>query len=176
MRARRAGLKQAALAAVGVTSVASVSLSPPVLHAQVVMAPASTHAVCDPATPATCTLEELGAMLGVRIGTTIEPDEVVDAEYTETLLREFNSVTPENAFKWYSIQPTEGAFAYASADTVLEFATTHHLAFRAHTLVWAQNTYTPTWVRDIADPVDLRAAVVSHITAVMSRYADRVDR
>jgi endo-1,4-beta-xylanase len=47
---------------------------------------------------------------------------------------------------------------------------------RGHTLVWAQDAYTPRWVLEITDPAELRAVLEEHITATIDRYEGRVRR
>ncbi|MFM7225203.1 MAG: endo-1,4-beta-xylanase, partial [Actinomycetota bacterium] len=140
-------------------------------------APAPAAAVgCVPTTPASCTLRELAVLAGVRIGATAEAAETADADYSTVLAREFGSLTPENAMKWYALQPSRGSYSFTAADTVVDFAVAHGMEVRGHTLVWAQDTYTPAWVKAITDPNDLRSVMQDHITTVVNRYEDRVHR
>ena len=131
---------------------------------------------CDPSDPTTCTLRELADLLSVRIGSTAEPSEITDPAFASILSREFNSLTPENALKWYSTQPTAGAWDFSGADAIVEFAQDHDMTIRGHTLLWAQDTYTPSWVRAISDPAALQATVDEHITATMNHFAGRIER
>jgi endo-1,4-beta-xylanase len=131
---------------------------------------------CDPAVPTTCTIAQLADLLDFRFGATIEDFETTDADYTTTLLREFNSVTPENALKMYTIQPTRGGWQWGPADTVVDFALDNGLEFRSHVLVWSQDQYTPAWVRAISDPVELREVLDEYVTEVLQRYGDRLGR
>lgn len=137
---------------------------------------AAATPACNPADPATCSLRELATPMGFRIGATAEKDEVAPGPYATTLAREFNAVTPENALKWYTVQPSPGTWQFASADAVVDFAEDHGLAVRGHTLVWAQDAFTPAWVRSTTDPVALRAEVDKEIGTVMGRYAGRIHR
>ncbi len=131
---------------------------------------------CDPTTPSTCTLRQLADLAGVRIGASAEASEVLPGPYAETLAREFSSVTPENAMKWYTTNPAAGVFAFDDADAIVDFADTSDLVVRAHTLVWTQDTFTPDWVLAIADGAELATRLDEHITAVAGRYAGRVPR
>ena len=149
------------------------------IAAVLVCAPATgvaAGATCDPATPSTCTLAELADRLGLRIGATAEPDQVVPGPYADVLAREHNALTAENAMKWYTVQPADGAYDWGPADAVVGFAAANGLAVRGHTLWWAQDQFTPDWVVAIADPAVLRAEMAEHITAVVDRYEDRVRR
>lgn len=133
-------------------------------------------AACVPSVPETCTLRELAALRGLRIGSTLEPDEVVDAAYRDTLVREFSSATPENALKWYTVQPAPGTWNFGPGDAVVDAAVANGLEVRGHTLVWAQDAFTPDWVEGVTDPGALRALVDEQITRVMERYGERVHR
>lgn len=132
--------------------------------------------VCDPAVPETCTLRQLADELGIRIGASAEADEVEPGPYADTLGREFNSLTPENALKWYSTNPAPGVFDFEDGDAVVGFATANAMEVRAHTLVWTQDTYTPDWVKAVNDPDELAQWVAQHVVTVAGRYAGQVQR
>jgi endo-1,4-beta-xylanase len=121
-------------------------------------------------------LSAAGALSGVRIGATLEPAEIDDGDYAGTLLREFGAITPENAMKMYSIQNQRGVWTFAGADAVIDFAEANDLPVRGHTLVWAQDQFTPAWVKAISDPAELREVTEEYIAAVAGRYAGRIPR
>lgn len=139
---------------------------------------ADTSAVsrCDPTAPATCTLRQLADLAGIRLGASAEASEVLPGPYAETLRREFNSVTPENAMKWYTTNPAAGVFDFADADAVVGFAAANTMAVRAHTLVWTQDTFTPQWVLEITDGDELASWLAQHVVTVAGRYAGQVPR
>lgn len=157
------------------TSLAIVLLAAtPLLLVRIDGAAAST--TCDPSEPATCSLRQLADLAGIRIGSTAEPYEITEPSYASVLAREFNSVTPENALKWYATQPSNGTWDFSGADEIVRFADDHDMAIRGHTLVWAQDTYTPAWVKSIADPVALKTVGENHITATMNHFAGKIHR
>ena len=121
-------------------------------------------------------LRVLAERAGLRIGSTLAPDQIADADHAGTLAREFSSVTAENAMKWYAIQPTRGTFDFSGADAVLDFAEANDMMVRGHTLVWAQDTFTPAWVVAITDPDELRSVVEEHLRTVLDRYRGRIAR
>jgi endo-1,4-beta-xylanase len=131
---------------------------------------------CEPLQPETCSIGELAANLGIRFGTTLEDFEIADSGYVSTLLEDFTSITPENALKLYATQSSRGTWNFAAADAVVAFAESEGLAIRGHTLVWAQDNYTPAWVRAISDPNELWTVTSTHITEVMTRYHGRITR
>lgn len=103
--------------------------------------------------------------------------------HAELLLLHFNTVVAGNEMKWSSLQPTEGSFNWGPADAIANFARTHGLKMRGHTLVW--HSQVPLWVfRDPAgNPLQpgnsahrdlLIQRLRTHIHAVVTRYADVV--
>ena len=114
--------------------------------------------------------------MSFRIGATLEPSQIAEPAYAETLAREFNSLTAENAMKWYSIQPSRDRFEFGGADAVLAFADANDLQVRGHALVWAQDQFTPDWVRAIDDPDELRQVLRTYLRTVLERYRGRIRR
>lgn len=131
---------------------------------------------CDRREPATCTLREAAAAIGLRVGTTLEPDQLGDTSLTAVVDRHFNAITPENALKMYSIENQRGVWTFEGADAVVDHAAAHGLAVRGHTLVWSQDRFTPAWVAGITDAAELRAVTAEYIAKVVGRYAGRIPR
>jgi len=132
--------------------------------------------VCEPQVPSTCSLRQLADMTHIRLGSTAEAAETTDVNHADLLAREFNALTPENALKWYATQPTAWTWDFTDADTVVQFALDNGMQIRGHTLLWAQDTYTPAWVLGISDPTALQIEVDAQITATMDHFAGRVHR
>jgi endo-1,4-beta-xylanase len=146
------------------------------------LALATTSAVAAPEcdAPEACTLRELAARAGVRIGAAVVPellDGDPDPEYPAVLAAEFDSVTAENDMKWRAIHPEPDRYDFAAADAVVAFAEANDMTVRGHTLLWHQALVhaTPDYVLAISDPEALRALVADHIATVVGRYAGRVD-
>jgi len=59
---------------------------------------------------------------------------------------DFDSITPENAMKWESIEPARNNFTFTDADRYANFSRTYNKQLRCHTLVW--HSQLPAWVRD----------------------------
>ncbi|MBY8850883.1 acyltransferase domain-containing protein, partial [Saccharothrix sp. MB29] len=77
------------------------------------------------------------------VGAAVEPAQVL-GNHGQLLARHFNSITPGNQLKWDATEPTEGAFRFGDADTLVAWAKANGTAVRGHTLVWHQQT--PAWV------------------------------
>ncbi|HEX8630984.1 MAG TPA: endo-1,4-beta-xylanase, partial [Catenuloplanes sp.] len=102
--------------------------------------------------------------------------------HADLVRRHFSSVTPGNALKWDSTEPTEGQFRFAEADAQVDFGVRNGLLVRGHTLVW--HSQVPAWVfqdaagNDLtptpADKALLLGRLERHIRAVMGRYAGKI--
>lgn len=93
------------------------------------------------------------------------------------ILREFNSLTAENAMKMGPIHPEEKVFFWQHADSIAAFAKRHQLKLRGHTLCW--HNQTPKWffVDQKGDTVSkqvLLERLREHITTVVSRYKGKI--
>lgn len=88
---------------------------------------------------------------------------------TKIIQQEFNSVTPENAMKWESTQPSRNNFTFAEGDKVAEFAKKNKLQVHCHTLVW--HSQLPLWVSGGGfDNATLISIMENHIKTVAGRY------
>lgn len=107
------------------------------------------------------------------IGTAIKNEYIINHEYKDVLLRNFNSITPENALKFEKIQPYEGIYDYKMADELVEFALSNQKLIRGHTLIWHEQI--PKWVfsKGVSKEVML-LRMKKHIDNVVSRYKGMV--
>lgn len=116
------------------------------------------------------------------VGAAIEPDLLDSEQHTLLLKRHFNSITPENAMKPASIQPSEGVFRWEGADRLVQYARENGMAVHGHTLVWHQQV--GEWMFEDSEGNPLEATpenkelvlqrLENHIRAVVGRYKDDV--
>jgi endo-1,4-beta-xylanase len=130
--------------------------------------------------PTSPTLRELADQRGILIGAAAQPDLIVDEpQYAEILAAQFNSVTPETHLKWLHTEPEHMTYTWDNADAVAAFATANNQTMRGHALVWPnefQYITTPDYVRNAPDAATMQQYIDDHIDAVVTRYADVVDR
>jgi len=117
------------------------------------------------------------------VGAAFSPSQLDSEPHVALMTRHFNSLTPENTMKPGPIQPSEGNFAWAGADRLVEFAKAHNMAVHGHTLVWHQQT--AEWMfkdaagnKMTATPENkelLLKRLEEHIRAVVGRYKDAVN-
>jgi GH35 family endo-1,4-beta-xylanase len=118
-------------------------------------------------------LRDLASARNLRIGTAIQARRLTETDYTDNAAREFNIVTPENEMKFGPIHSGHEMYNFANADAVVDFATSHGMAVKGHTLVW--HSQLPGWVTGGAwTRESLMAVLHDHIMKVVGRYKGRV--
>lgn len=90
------------------------------------------------------------------------------ADY-DTLLDYFDQLTPENAGKWGSVEPTRDVMNWGPLDEAYAFARSNGLPFRLHTLVWGQQQ--PAWLASLS-PAEQLAEIEEWMAALAARYPD----
>jgi endo-1,4-beta-xylanase len=110
------------------------------------------------------------------IGVAVSPRSITGPE-AELILKNFNSITAENAMKMGPIHPKENEFFWKDADAIVAFAEANKLKVRGHTLCW--HNQTPNWLfkdeqgNDVSKEV-LLTRLKDHITAVVGRYKGKI--
>lgn len=117
------------------------------------------------------------------VGAAFSPSQLDSNPHVALMTRHFNSLTPENTMKPGPIQPSEGNFAWAGADRLVEFAKANNMAVHGHTLVWHQQA--AEWMFKDAAGNKMTATLENkdlllkrleeHIRAVVGRYKDAVN-
>jgi len=108
------------------------------------------------------------------IGVAVTPM-ALKTDEADLILREFNSLTAENAMKMGPIHPRENEYNWQGADSIAAFARRHNMKMRGHCLVW--HIQTPAWLFTHANGDTVSREVLlqrmkDHITTVMQRYKD----
>jgi endo-1,4-beta-xylanase len=101
----------------------------------------------------------------------------MDPSAAELAALQYNRATPENAFKWQSIQNMEGAFNFGPAEAFLDFAEQSGMEVHGHTIVWHQQV--PGWVFQApgggaATREQVLARLEAHMAALSERIGSRV--
>src|SRR5450432_98155 len=110
--------------------------------------------------------------IGVAVGVKdISGDEV------NLILKQFNSLTPENALKMGPVHPKEKQYYWRDIDSIVNFARDHGLKVRGHNLCWHEQT--PEWLfrdssgRKVEKNV-LLSRLKDHITTIVHRYKGKI--
>lgn len=101
----------------------------------------------------------------------------VDALGDATLVKQFNSISPENDLKWERIHPQPGVYNFDLADKYVALGEKNKMYIVGHTLVW--HNQTPQWVfRDDKGEFVSREVLLQrlkdHIFTVVGRYKGRI--
>jgi endo-1,4-beta-xylanase len=93
------------------------------------------------------------------------------------IIKNFASVTPENAMKMGPIHPRENEYFWRDADSIVAFAVDNKLKIRGHTLCW--HNQAPRWLftnaaGDTVSKEILLQRLKEHITTVVNRYKGKV--
>ncbi len=108
--------------------------------------------------------------VGAEVDTT-----TISGVHAQLLTKHFNSIVSGNDMKWSSVEPTEGTFTFATADTEVSFAVSNNMLIRGHNLVWATGAQTPSWVFLEADGVTpLSAANPADVQLLTQRIQNHI--
>ena len=114
----------------------------------------------------------LKSVARIPIGVAVRPELLdADSRYRNTVLTQFNSITPENALKMDVVQPANGTFDFAQADALADFARTNRLRLRGHPLIWHRQL--PEWLK-VLPASQIPAVLDAHIQTVARRYGGLV--
>jgi endo-1,4-beta-xylanase len=116
----------------------------------------------------------LWAASSLPVGAAVQPDLLErDPAYRDTLAREFNAVTPEDAMKWEPIHPSRDGWNFDPADQLVSFAEARGMRVHGHTLVWHDQLPTSYLTPSVSQPEAARL-LASHIETLVGRYAGRI--
>jgi endo-1,4-beta-xylanase len=117
-------------------------------------------------------LRDLGAAKGKVIGTAVTGSKLTGS-YGDIAGGQFGSLTPGNAMKWGSVEPTQGTFNWAEADQIVAFAQAHSQQVRGHTLVW--HSQNPSWLTNGSwTSAELSQLMNDHLALEVGRYKGRL--
>lgn len=81
----------------------------------------------------------------------------------------WNQITPENAGKWQSLEPTRDNFNWTGLDLSYNFAKTNGLPFKHHTFIWGNQQ--PSWIETLS-PEEQLAEIEEMIQTYCDRYPE----
>ena len=117
-------------------------------------------------------LRDLAAAKGKVIGTAVTGSKLTGT-YGDIAGGQFSSLTPGNAMKWGTVEPTQGSFNWAEADQIVAFAQAHNQQVRGHTLVW--HSQNPSWLTNGTwTSAQLSTLLQNHISTEVGRYKGEI--
>ncbi|USH04849.1 endo-1,4-beta-xylanase [Grimontia kaedaensis] len=106
------------------------------------------------------------------VGAAFNDKFVDDDKYKNVFSREFNVLTPENAFKPTSLISSDGSYHFDTADKIMDFASSNGISVRGHTLLWHQSVI--NGINAKTKPEEVERIIDEYIEKVVGRYAGRV--
>ena len=96
-----------------------------------------------------------------------------NTRYRALVIREFNSLTGENAMKFSSVHPEENTWSWADADYLVDFAMQNGKRVHGHNLNWYKNM--PAWVNNYqGTTAQWEALLKTHIQTVVGHFKGKV--
>ncbi|CAM4143266.1 endo-1,4-beta-xylanase [Vibrio agarivorans] len=118
-------------------------------------------------------LKTLADQINLAVGAALETRHLEDPQFRETLIREFNQITPENEMKFGYVQPQRGVFDFEKPDQLVDFAQEHDMVVKGHALVW--HIQNPKWLEETEwTKEELTKVLEEHIHTVVGHYKGRV--
>ncbi len=118
-------------------------------------------------------LRLLGSPCGMRVGFAANLEHFRWPGFTDFVTSNFDLLTPEGEMKWSALRPAPNRFDFGPADQLLAFSQRQGMAVHGHNLCW--NTGNPDWLKSVLTPRNAERYLTDHITAVVSRYAGKMD-
>jgi endo-1,4-beta-xylanase len=123
------------------------------------------------------TLRQAAAAHDILIGTAAASPFLSEPDYSTILGSEFSQLQAENEMKFALVHPRPDTdpnpYDFKGGDALVEFARSHKMKVRGHTLVW--HNQVPKWVTEGKfAPPQLQQILHGHINKVLGHYATKV--
>ncbi|OKH41533.1 glycosyl hydrolase family 10 [Calothrix sp. HK-06] len=122
-------------------------------------------------------LKERATAKGLIYGAAIQYSQLsLDREIATNVKRECGMLIPEWELKWFvgkqPLRPSPYTFDFRAADWMANFAKTHGLLLRGHTLVWHESL--PPWFEKTVNNQNAKRFLEEHIKTVVQHYAGKI--
>ena len=96
-----------------------------------------------------------------------------NTKYRALVIKEFNSLTGENAMKFSTLHPSENTWNWTDGDYLVDFAAQYGKRVHGHTLNWYKSL--PDWVNNYqGTTAQWEALLKTHIQTVVGHYKGKV--
>ncbi len=118
-------------------------------------------------------LQQIAASRGIRFGSMVRKKTLIaDPKYAGLVTQHCRVLVPGNELKWDALRPTPDQFDFSGSDWIQQFAKSHGMQFRGHTLVWEQAL--PKWFVPTINLDNAKQVLLSHISTVVGHYAGQM--
>ncbi len=113
--------------------------------------------------------------VGAAIGTDIFSRN--DKEMLDLIVREFSTITTENALKWEPVHPSKNRWNFDIPDKFVEFGQKNNMHIQGHVLVWhsqvPKNLFVDESGKQVSKSVLLKR-LENHISILVDRYKGKI--
>lgn len=96
-----------------------------------------------------------------------------NAQYKALVVKEFSSITAENAMKFESVHPAQNKYNFVEGDEIIALARASGMRVHGHTLIWHRSQ--PAWVTQFkGDTKAWESLFKTHIQTVAAHYKGKV--
>ncbi|MUL39336.1 endo-1,4-beta-xylanase [Gloeocapsopsis dulcis] len=95
-----------------------------------------------------------------------------DQAYANLVAQQCAILAPALELKWDVLRPGSDQFNFTRADWMAQFARSHGMLFRGHTLVWHQGL--PNWFASTVNKQNAEKYLTAHISRVAGHYAGQM--
>jgi endo-1,4-beta-xylanase len=117
-------------------------------------------------------LSERAAAKGLIYGAAAHTSHFLNAKFAARFVQECKLLVTENELQSKNVRPTLNTFDFRAADSLAQFAQTHGMLFRGHSLVW--HILLPDWFKEMVNRQNAEQFLVNHIKTLVGRYARRI--
>src|SRR5437868_1448346 len=117
-------------------------------------------------------LKKLAADKGLLFGCAVNRRNISDKDYAELVAEQCSIIVPALELKWNVVHPRPNSFNFEPGDALLQFARSHGLLFRGHTLVW--HNALPDWFFGYVNRGNAKQMLLQHIATVMGHYRGKM--
>ena len=113
--------------------------------------------------------------VGVRFGAAAVARTISDSQFAALILNQCDVTLPANGLKWGLTNPSGPQADYSTVDPFIDWAHSHGLRQRGHTLIWDKPKNVPSWVlEDGPDASRLAARIRQRCSDACTRYRGRI--
>ncbi len=109
---------------------------------------------------------------GLDFGFAVTSGDLTQHPNVDILIENATMIVSENNMKSGNLHPNKRFWNWSDVDTLMDFAATHDIAVKFHTLFWHQQN--PPFIINLASKEEAIEAMDEHIKTIMERYRGRV--
>jgi endo-1,4-beta-xylanase len=118
-------------------------------------------------------LRDVGKRAGVYVGGAVWAKNVLqEKDYAATVAKEYSIIVADYEMKMPPIWKSETEWNFAPSDIIVDFAATHNIKMRGHTLVWHAGLQ--PWILNALKEGRGRALLETYIHKIMERYRGKI--